>query len=197
MNNQISAVSYVLRRTRAAPEGGLAMLSGAQARTRRAKRSASMVEAVSPGSPVPCHALPCGWLSLPFMRDRRIDAVVGAEGKGGVAPVDRARAGVDQVPETCRPPAPLQDRDVPDQVGVRVVEGVVDRMPHPGLRREVDHAVDIAVALERRGQVLGIGDVGAREDEVRVRAPDRNTCRATAGSNPETEKAPAIASDGG
>ena len=62
--------------------------------------------------------------------------------------------------------AGLEDVEVADQVGLDVGLGMGQRITHPGLRREMDDAVEIRVRPENLGQRFGRGDIGAHETEA-------------------------------
>ena len=99
-------------------------------------------------------------------RDRRVDAVLLAEGHLLVAAVDGARARVHQVLHRVVA-AGLQDVEEADQVAVHVCERVLDGVAHARLRGEVHHHVE-AVPREQALDQRGIAEVALHEGEAGV-----------------------------
>jgi hypothetical protein len=95
-----------------------------------------------------------------------VDVVVHREGQRGVGPIDGAAGGVDQVRDP-HVPAALQDVQEGDDVRVDVGVGVGQRVAHPRLRGQVDHAVEPSPA-EQLGDGGALGEVQLAEAEARV-----------------------------
>ncbi len=91
-----------------------------------------------------------------------------AEGAAGAAlAIDRARGRVDQVLESLGVAASLQHRQMPGEIGPLVGEGVVDRVAHAGLRREMHHPPGAGGAHQGR-KGLSLCDVHALQLEARA-----------------------------
>ena len=79
--------------------------------------------------------------------DGVVRALGGAERGLPVHAVDRAGTGVDEVPDA-GVAAALQDRQMGGQIGVHIVEGVLEGIPDPRLGRQVDDAVETLLFKE-------------------------------------------------
>lgn len=75
-------------------------------------------------------------------RDGVIAAILNGEGQLGIAAIDRAGTGIDHVLHL-PVPREFQQVEVPHQVRLDIGVRVFDRIAHPGLGTEVDHAVDL------------------------------------------------------
>ncbi|MDT4872881.1 hypothetical protein FQZ97_1080910 [compost metagenome] len=78
-------------------------------------------------------------------RDRLVDGILDGEGHLGIHAVDRAAGGVDQVANAVLPAA-FQHVDETSQVDVGVDMGILQRVAHASLSREVDHALELMLA---------------------------------------------------
>ena len=61
--------------------------------------------------------------------------------------------------------AVFENLDMAGQIGVDVVEGVVDGVAHAGLRREMDHAPDIRSVVERGRERTAVGEINPVKGE--------------------------------
>jgi hypothetical protein len=99
--------------------------------------------------------------------DRVVDAVVHRERHAGIAAVDRRARGIDEVLHAGMPTA-LEHVHEADEVAVHVGMGVLQRIAHASLRREVDDAVE-AFGREEGFHARPVGDVELDEAESVVR----------------------------
>ena len=99
-------------------------------------------------------------------RYRRVGAVLDRERQLGVAAIDRARAGIDQVLEIGQMPAQLQHGHVADQVGPHIGERMIQRIAHPRLRRQVNHVPQTADPCHFAQHAVVVGDVQPVEAEA-------------------------------
>jgi len=109
-----------------------------------------------------------GLLAGSVQAHRVVHRVVHREGHLGVGPVHAGAAGVHQVFHPVLP-ASLQHVANAHQVALQVGPGVLQRVAHPGLRGQVDHALR-PVAGKQRVQARGIGNVAFGEGKARVGA---------------------------
>ena len=72
-----------------------------------------------------------------IQRNRLIHPVGLPERHLGVRAVDRRRAGIDQMPQRRQPPRRLQHHQMTHHVGLHIGIRIHQRMPHPGLRRQM------------------------------------------------------------
>lgn len=99
-------------------------------------------------------------------RDRRVDAVLLGERNLLVAAVDRAGAGVDEVPDRVVA-AGLEHVEEADEVALEVGTRILDGVAHARLGGEVHHDVE-AVLGEQALDEGGIAQVAAHEGEAAV-----------------------------
>ena len=66
-------------------------------------------------------------------RDRSIDPIVDRKGELGVAAIDRTRTRVDQMLASRKVAAILQHPGMADEVGLNIVERMLNRVPDTGL----------------------------------------------------------------
>mmetsp|Transcript_59449 Transcript_59449/g.140639 ORF Transcript_59449/g.140639 Transcript_59449/m.140639 type:complete len:306 (+) Transcript_59449:1652-2569(+) len=107
-----------------------------------------------------------GLLGGGVQADRVVDAVVFAEGHQRVAAVHAGAGRIGQVLHAAVAAA-FQDVGEADDVAVDVGVGVLDRVAHPGLRRQVHHPVE-ALFGKQLGHALAVGHVHLHEAEARL-----------------------------
>ena len=107
-----------------------------------------------------------GALGRGVERDRLVGAVLDARRLARAVAVDRGRAGVDEALEARQPARRLEQHDLAFDIGVDIGERIGERVAHPGLRREMDDAVDVAVSIDERRHRREIGDIDGVELEA-------------------------------
>ncbi|MCY1445435.1 hypothetical protein D9M71_619480 [compost metagenome] len=105
-----------------------------------------------------------GALAGGIQRHGLLDRVVDAERQLGVGAVYRTAGGIDQVAGRLLA-AGLEDVEETDQVGLAICAGIVQRITHPGLGRQVDHFTE-GLPAEQLLQLGRVGDVEGMEVEA-------------------------------
>jgi tRNA threonylcarbamoyladenosine modification (KEOPS) complex Cgi121 subunit len=95
-----------------------------------------------------------GFLGRGVQADRVIDVVVFGEGHPCVAAIDARTRRVDQMLHAAVAAA-LKHIHEAHQIAVDVGIGIEQRVAHPGLRRQVDHALETFVGKQRRHRLPG------------------------------------------
>ena len=107
-----------------------------------------------------------GLLGRGVEADRMIDVVVLGKRHALIAAVDAGTAGIDKVLDAVVATA-FENIDEADHVAIDIGMGILQRIAHTGLRREVDHALR-AFRREQGGNALAIGDIQPRQLEART-----------------------------
>jgi hypothetical protein len=101
-----------------------------------------------------------------------IDIVAGTERHEGIGAIDRRGRGIDQVPAAVVPAA-LEHVEEADEIRLDIGMRIGQRMPHPGLRRQI-HDLRKAMRCEQFRRGLAFGDVHLLEPEAGKRAELRD-----------------------